>query len=346
MKASIFYEFGGPEKLVYEDVPVPSIGSDEVLVRVRACGLNHLDIWVRQGIPAYKLTLPHISGCDIAGVVESIGDDVDKGRIKSGDRVIIAPGLSCFKCSYCLSGMDNLCETFRIIGSQVDGGYAEYAKAPAINIIQIPDGISFEEAAAFPLTFVTSWHMLIARARLAPGEDVLIIGAGSGIGSAAVQIAKLAGARVIATAGSDEKLELAKKLGADEVLNHAQEDFSHRVKEITNGRGVDVVYEHVGPATWDKSIASLAKNGRLVTCGATTGPEVKIDLRFIFMRQQTIMGSIMGTRRDLLNITNLIGRKKLTPVIDSTYPLSEARKAQERMLNRGNFGKIILIPEV
>jgi len=346
MKASIFREFGGPEKLVYEDIPVPSISRDEVLVRVRACGLNHLDIWVRQGIPAYKLTLPHISGCDIAGVVESVGDDVDKGHIKSGDRVIIAPGLSCFKCSYCLSGLDNLCETFRIIGGQVDGGYAEYAKAPAINIIPVPDGISFEEAAAFPLTFVTSWHMLIERARLAPGEDVLIIGAGSGIGSAAVQIAKLAGARVIATAGSDEKLELAKKLGADEVLNHAQEDFSHRVKEITNGRGVDVVYEHVGPATWDKSIASLAKNGRLVTCGATTGPEVKIDLRFIFMRQQTIMGSIMGTRRDLLNITNLIGRKKLTPVIDSTYPLSEARKAQERMLNRGNFGKIILIPEV
>ena len=344
MKASIFREFGGPEKLVYEDVTVPSIGRDEVLVRVRACGLNHLDIWVRQGIPAYKLTLPHISGCDISGFVEGVGDDVDKERIKPGDRVIIATGLSCFKCSYCLAGMDNLCDTFRIIGGQVDGGYAEYVKSPAQNIIPVPDGITFEEAAAFPLTFITSWHMLIERARLAPGEDVLIIGAGSGIGSAAVQIAKLAGARVIATAGSDEKLELAKRLGADEVVNHSQEDFSHRVREITNGRGVDVVYEHVGPATWDKSIASLAKNGRLVTCGATTGPEVKIDLRFIFMRQQTIMGSIMGTRWDLLSITKLIGQKKLRPVIDSTYPLSEARKAQERMINRENFGKIILVP--
>lgn len=344
MKAAVFHEFGGPDRLVYEDVPVPPIGSGEVLVRVEACALNHLDIWVRQGIPAYKLTLPHISGCDIAGVVEAVGDDVDKGSIKSGDRVIIAPGLSCFKCSYCLSGMDNLCETFRIIGGQVDGGYAGYAKAPAINIIQVPDGITFEEAAAFPLTFVTSWHMLIERAHLAPGEDVLIIGAGSGIGTAAVQIAKLAGARVIATAGSDEKLEQAKKLGADETINHTQVDFSHKVKEITNGRGVDVVYEHVGPATWDKSISSLAKNGRLVTCGATTGPEVRLDLRYIFMRQQTIMGSVMGTRRDLLNITKLIGRKKLRPVIDATFPLSKARMAQEHMLNRENFGKIILRP--
>ncbi len=344
MKASVFHEFGGPEKLVYDDVPVPSLCGDEVLVRVGACGLNHLDIWVRQGIPAYKLALPHISGCDIAGVVEDIGDEVDKGCIKPGDRVIIAPGLSCFKCSFCLSGMDNLCETYRIIGGQIDGGYAEFAKAPAVNIIHIPDGMSFEVAAAFPLTFVTSWHMLIERAMLAPGEDVLVIGAGSGIGSAAVQISKLAGARVIATAGSDQKLELAAKLGADEVVNHSLEDFSHKVKDITNGKGVDVVFEHVGPATWDKSIASLAKGGRLVTCGATTGPEVKIDLRFIFMRQQTIMGSIMGTRRDLLKITNLVGQNKLRPVIDSNYPLSEARKAQERMLNRENFGKIILTP--
>ncbi len=344
MKASIFREFGGPEKLVYEDVPVPSVGRDEVLVRVKACSLNHLDIWVRQGIPAYKLVLPHISGCDIAGAVEVIGDDVDRGHIKPGERVIVAPGLSCFKCSYCLAGMDNLCETFRIIGGQVDGGYAEYARVPAINIVPIPDGISFEEAAAFPLTFLTSWHMLIDRARLAPGEDVLIIGAGSGIGVAAVQIAKLAGARVFATAGNQEKLELAKQLGADEIINHTREDFAKKVKEITGGKGVDVVYEHVGPATWDKSIASLAKNGRLVTCGATTGPGVKLDLRFIFMRQQTILGSIMGTRRDLLAVTNLVGQKKLKPVIDTTYPLAEARKAQERMLSRENFGKIILIP--
>jgi len=344
MKAVIFQEFGGPEKLVYTDVPIPQVGDDEALVRVKACSINHLDIWIRQGIPAYKLKLPHISGCDIAGTVEVLGKNVDQGVIKIGDRVIVAPGLSCFKCPNCLAGMDNLCDNYRIIGAQVDGGYAEYAKVPGINLIPMPEGLSFKEAAAYPLTFLTAWHMLIGRARLAPGEDILVIGAGSGIGVAAVQIAKLAGARVIATAGADEKIEALRNIGADTTINHAGEDIAERVKEITHGKGADVVFEHVGPATWDKSIASLARNGRLVTCGATTGPEVKIDLRYLFMRQQTIMGSIMGTRRELLEITRLIGEKRLRAVIDSTYPLSEARQAQERMINRKNFGKIILLP--
>ena len=344
MKAAIFREFGGPEKLIYEDVPVPSIGHDEVLIRVKACSINHLDIWIRQGIPAYRLTLPHISGCDIAGIVEAIGQDIDHSVIRVGERVILAPGLSCFRCANCLAGMDNLCESYRIIGAQVDGGYAEYTKAPGINIIPMPEGVSFEEAAAFPLTFLTAWHMLIGRADLSPGEDVLIIAAGSGIGVAAVQIAKLAGAQVIATAGTDEKLERARTIGADEVINYTKEDFAKKVKDITNGKGVDVVFEHVGPATWDKSIASLAKNGRLITCGATTGPEVKLDLRYIFMRQQSIMGSLMGTRKELLQITELIGQGRLKPVIDSTYPLSEACQAQERMLMRENFGKVILVP--
>lgn len=344
MKATIFKEFGGPEKLIYEDVPGPQIGRDEVLIRVNACSINRLDIWVREGIPAYKLTLPHISGCDIAGIVEATGEDIDSSRIRVGDRVIVAPGLSCFRCANCLAGMDNLCESYRIIGAQTDGGYAEYATAPQINIIPMPEGISFEEASAFPLTFLTAWHMLIGRACLSPGEDVLIIAAGSGIGVAAVQIARLAGARVMATAGTDEKLRRAKEIGADEVINYTKEDFAKRVKEITNGKGADVVFEHVGPATWEKSIASLAKNGRLITCGATTGPEVKVDLRYIFMRQQSIMGSIMGTRKELLEITSLIGQRRLKPIIDSVYPLSEARQAQERVLNRENFGKIILTP--
>lgn len=344
MKAVVFHEFGGPEKLVYTDVPDPRIGDDEALIRVKACSVNHLDIWIRQGIPAYKLTLPHISGCDIVGIVEAAGRDIDSGRIKTGDGVIVAPGLSCFKCANCLAGMDNLCESYRIIGAQVDGGYAEYAKVPGINLFPMPEEISFEEAAAFPMTFLTAWHMLIERARLAPGENVLVIAAGSGIGVAAVQIARLAGARVIATAGTDEKLEAVKALGADEAINHTREDVAKRVKDFTYGKGADVVFEHVGPATWDKSIASLAKNGRLITCGATTGPEVRIDLRYLFMRQQTLMGSVMGTRRELLQITQLIGKKRLKPVIDSTYPLSEARQAQERMLSRRNFGKIILVP--
>lgn len=344
MKAAIFRDFGGPQNLLFEDVPIPSIGIDEVLIRVKACSINHLDIWIRQGIPAYKLTLPHISGSDIAGIVEAIGQDIDSSSIRVGDRVIVAPGLSCFRCANCISGMDNLCGIYRIIGAHTDGGYAEYAKVPGINIIPMPEGISFEEAAAFPLTFLTAWHMLIGRAHLSPGEDVLIIAAGSGIGVAAIQIARLAGARVIATAGTDEKLERARTLGADEIINYTGVDFARKVKDITDGRGVDVVFEHVGPATWDKSIASLAKNGRLITCGATTGPEVKLDLRHIFMRQQTIMGSIVGTRKELLEITRLIGQRRLRPVIDSIYPLSEVRHAQERMLNRMNFGKLILVP--
>ncbi len=344
MKAAIFREFGGPEKLRYEDVPIPSIGRDEILIRVKACSINHLDIWVREGIPAYKLTLPHISGCDIAGIIEAAGQDIDSRSIQAGDRVIVPPGLSCFKCPNCLAGMDNLCESYRIIGAQVDGGYAEYVKVPAINVMPIPEDLSFEEAAAFPLTFLTAWHMLIGRAQLSPGEEVLILAAGSGIGVAAIQITKLAGARVIATAGTDEKLERARTLGADEIINHTKEDVAQKVKGFTSGRGVDIVFEHVGPATWDKSLTSLAKNGRLITCGATTGPEVKLDLRHLFMRQQTIMGSVMGTRKELLEITRLIGQRRLKPVIDSTYPLSEARQAQERMLRRENFGKIILLP--
>lgn len=344
MKAALFREFGDVDKLVYEDMPVPEPGRDEVLVRVKACAINHLDLWVRKGGPAYKVTLPHITGADVSGVVEAVGEGVDAGRIKAGDKVIAAPGLSCFKCGNCLAGMDNMCESYSILGARRKGGYAEFVVVPAVNIIPMPDGISYEEAAAFPLTYLTSWHMLITRARLSPGEDVLIIGAGSGIGSAAVQIAKLAGARVFATAGTEEKCEHARAIGADIVINHSTEDFSQVVKDKTNGRGVEVVYEHVGPATWDKSISSLAKKGRLITCGATTGTEVKIDLRSIFSREQAILGSLMGTRSELNRITKLIGEKKLKPAIDSAYPLSEALQAQQRMIKREHFGKIILLP--
>lgn len=344
MKAALFREFGDVDKMVYDDAPVPEAGRDEVLVRVKACALNHLDLWVRKGVPAYKVTLPHITGADVSGVVEAVGEGVDGSMIKAGDNVIIAPGISCFKCESCLAGMDNMCESYSILGARRKGGYAEFVVVPAVNIIPMPEGLSHEDAAAFPLTYLTSWHMLITKARLLPGEDVLIIGASSGIGSAAVQIAKLAGARVFATAGTEEKCEHARAIGADIVINHSNKDFSEVVKDKTYGRGVQVVYEHVGPATWDKSINSLAKKGRLITCGATTGPEVKIDLRFIFSREQAILGSLMGTHSELIQITKLIGEKKLKPVIDSTYPLSEARQAQQRMIKREHFGKIIMVP--
>lgn len=341
MKAVVFHEFGKADKLIYEDVNEPIIGKDEVLVRVRACSINHLDIWVRGGIPAYKISLPHISGCDVAGIVEKIGEDVQNLTI--GERVIIAPGISCFKCNYCLSGHDNLCTSYRIIGAGTDGGYAEYTKAPAINIIPIPGKLSFDEAAAFPLVFLTAWHMLITRCNLRPGQDVLVHAAGSGVGSAAIQVARLAGARVIATAGSDEKLEKAAGIGADDIINYTKEDFSKRVRTLTDGKGADIVFEHVGPETWEKSLLSLAKNGKIVTCGATSGPEAKTDLRYIFSRQLAIFGSMMGTRGELIDITRLMGQEKLKPVIDSIHPLKEAREAQELMLSRKIFGKLVLV---
>jgi NADPH:quinone reductase-like Zn-dependent oxidoreductase len=237
-----------------------------------------------------------------------------------------------------------LCQTYTILGAGVDGGYAELVKVPALNVIPIPDHLSFEDASAFPLTFLTAWHMLITRCGLRAGQDVLVLAAGSGVGSAAVQIAKLAGARVIATAGSDEKCQKAKASGADEVIDYTLEDFSRKSRALTNGRGVDIVFEHIGPETWSKSVTSLAKNGKLVTCGATTGSETKLDLRYIYSRQLSVLGSMMGCRSELLTLLRLVGSKKLKPVIDTSLPLSEARKAQEMMLQRKHFGKILLVP--
>jgi 2-desacetyl-2-hydroxyethyl bacteriochlorophyllide A dehydrogenase len=342
MKAVVFHEHGNPEKLVFQEVPTPRPDEDEVLVRVKACSINHVDILVRQGIPAYKTAFPHISGCDVAGIVEAVGKNVT--GITPGEKVFVAPGLSCFRCAYCLSGQDNMCISYKILGAHTNGGYAEFVKVPAINVLTMPSSLGFEDAASFPLAFLTAWHMLITRADLKAGQEVLVLAAGSGIGVAAIQIAKLAGAWVIAAAGRDDKLEKAKALGADEVINYRREDFSNKIREFTGGKGVDVVFEHVGPETWEKSLTSLAKNGKLVTCGATSGPEAKTDLRYIFSRQLSILGSMMGTRSDLLEVTKLLEIGKLKPVIDSVFPLKDARRAQERMLERNNFGKLILVP--
>jgi NADPH:quinone reductase-like Zn-dependent oxidoreductase len=342
MRAVRFHQFGGPEVLVCEEAPKPAAGPGEVVVEVKACALNHLDLWIREGIPAYQVRLPHISGCDVSGVVDEIGGGVT--GITPGDRVMIAPGLSCFQCPFCLSGHDNLCDTYRIFGAGTDGGYAEYTKAPASNIISIPDGVSYEEAAAFPLTFLTAWHMLNTQSGLRPGQDLLVLAGGSGVGNAAVQIGKFVGARVIATAGTPKKVEQARQLGADFVIDYSREDFSREVAKITDGRGVDVVFEHVGPATFSKSILSLAKNGTLVTCGATTGAKVELDLRYVFSKELSIIGAKVGTRRELLEITRLFGDKKLRPVIDSVHPLEKAKEAQEKMKSRDLFGKLILKP--
>jgi len=340
MKAVVFHRHGGPEELRYEEVERPRIAAHGVLIRVRACALNHLDIWVRQGIPGYQIPLPHISGCDVSGVVEEVGGEV--AGLAPGDRVFVSPGLSCWRCDMCLSGRDNMCPRYRLVGAQVNGGYAEFVKVPALNAIPIPGSLTFEQAAAFPLVTVTAWHMLFTLARLQPGEEVLVMAAGSGVGSMAVQIAKVAGARVITTVGSDEKIPKAKALGADEVIQHSRERVAERVKALTGGRGVDVVIEHIGPAVWDQCVSSLAKGGRLVTCGATSGPDVKIDLRYLFVRQLSYKGSYMGTRAELLEGAKLVGRGQLRPVVDRVLPLQEARQAQELMLSRSQFGKIVL----
>ena len=340
MKAVVLYEHGGIDKLQYTDVPEPEISPFEVLVRVGACALNHLDIWVRQGMPGIRIPLPHISGCETTGEVCKVGTHVKD--INVGDRVLVAPGICCGRCHYCLSGWDSLCNEYKIIGYHVDGGYAEFVKAPCENIIHISDRLSLEEWAAAPLVFLTAWHMLVTRANLKAGETVLVHAAGSGVGSAAIQVARLLGAKVIATAGSAKKLDRAKELGADDVIDYTKEDFSKVVRQLTNKNGVDVVLEHIGPETWQKSLASLSKGGRLVICGATSGPVVEVDLRFLFVKQLSIFGSYMGNRKELLDVLKLIEEGRLKPVIDTTFPLKDAANAQQRMLDRRQFGKIIL----
>lgn len=343
MKAVRFHEHGGAEVLRYEEVEVPTPSAGEVLVKVSACALNHLDIWIRNGIPAYKIPMPHISGCDVSGWVEEIGAGV--AGLKKGQRVVLSPGVSCGQCEWCKSGNDNLCADYKIYGAGTQGGYAQYCVARSTDCLPLPVEIGDEEAAAFPLTFLTAWHMLMTRARLKSGETVLVMSAGSGVGSAAIQIARLAGAQVLATASTEEKVDHARSMGAAHVIQHGRERVRDRVKEITSGRGVDVVFEHVGGDTLVDSLASLAKNGRVVTCGATSGGTAPLDIRFFYMRQLSLLGSFMGTRQELEQIIPLIRDRKLRPVIDRTFPLSEAKTAQRWMEDRRNFGKILLLPE-
>ena len=340
MKAIVYSEHGGPEVLKFSDVPKPTIGAGEVLVRVRACALNHLDLWLRKGIPSLKIPLPHIPGSDVAGEVAETGADVT--NVKAGDRVLLQPGVSCGQCEKCIAGEDNLCRSYAILGEMLDGGCAEFIKVPAVNCVRIPEGISFESAAAFPLVSLTAWHMLITRAHLKPGETVLVLAAGSGVGSVAIQIAKACRARVIATAGSDAKLAKAKELGADDVINHSAQKIATEVKRITGRRGVDIVFEHVGEATWNESIRSLVPGGRLVTCGATTGYNGAIDIRYLFTRQISLLGSFMGQKSDLLAALDFLRRGLLVPVIDIVMPLQKCADAHRRLQDREQFGKIVL----
>lgn len=342
MKAVRFHGHGGLDVLKYEDAPKPKILGNEVLVQVQACALNHLDLWLRMGVRSWKLQMPHIVGSDISGVVAEVGAMVT--RVKPGDRVLLCPGISCGHCEMCSKGLDSACRAYTMFGVMVDGGYAEYVRAPERNVIQIPGDLSFDEAAAVPLVFTTAWHMLFTRAGLKPGEDVLVIGAGSGVGSAAIQIAKLAGARVFAVAGTDAKLEKARALGADAGINHAKQSIAEEVKRMTDKRGVDVIVEHVGAAVWDACFDSLATYGRLVTCGVTSGEEVKLNMRVLYGRQRSILGSFMGGKGELLDALKLIGQRRLKAVIDSSFPLKDAAAAQAKMESRDFFGKILLHP--
>lgn len=342
MKSARIHQHGGPEVLVYEDIPEPKIRADQVLVRVRACALNHLDLFVRAGIPGMKFTMPHVLGSDIAGEIVAAGDLCQ--RVQPGWRVLLSPGLSCRQCEQCLSGQDNFCRRYTLFGYGVDGGDTELLAAPEYSAIRIPDELSFEEAAAVPLVFLTAWHMLMGRARLQPGEDVLVLAASSGVGSAAIQIAKLFQCRVIATAGGEAKLAKARELGADYTIDHYAQDISAEVKKITGKRGVDVVVEHVGVATWPKSLESLAAGGRLVTCGATTGYDARLDLRYLFAKQFSLLGSFMGSMGELHQVLKFVFRKQLKPVIDRVYPLSGIRAAHERLENKEQFGKILVTP--
>ena len=340
MKAVRIHQFGGPEVLTYEDVPDPVLRKDHVLVRIKACALNHLDLWVRKGLPG--VNLPHILGSDIAGEIVEIGEYVS--GFKSGQRVLLAPMHFCNHCPKCVAGLQNQCPEFTVLGNRVDGGNCELIAVPVVNVIPIPDSFDFNQAASVPLVFLTAWHMLIGRAGLKVGETVLVLGASSGVGIAAIQIAKLFHCRVITTAGDDKKLEKARALGADYGIDHYKQKISEEVRKITNKEGVDVVVEHVGAATWDESMKCLKPAGRLVTCGATTGPSASMDLRFVYSRQLTVLGSYMGTMGELYDVLAHVFAGRLKPVVDRTFPLKDLRAAHEHMEKSQMFGKIVVNP--
>ncbi len=326
--------------MVFEDAPDPSPGPGEVLVRVKACALNYLDLWERRGLPGVSFSFPHISGSDVAGIIEAVGAGVK--RVVPGEKTLVNPGLSCMACEYCFQGRDNFCRNYSVLGYYTDGGYAELVKVPAVNALPYPEGLDFIQAASIPLVFMTAWHMLVGRCRIKTGETVLVLGAGSGVGSAAIQIAKLFHARVIATAGSEDKLQKARALGADYALDHSRQRIRDEVRKITEKRGADIVFEHVGAATWDESTASLAHHGRLVTCGATTGHDVRLDLRHLFAKEITVLGSYMGSKHELLAVLRLVRQGLLKPVVSDVLPLSDAAQAQLLLEDRTHFGKVVL----
>lgn len=339
MKAIVVREHGGVDRLERLDVPEPVAGTGEAIVTPRAVALNHLDLWVRRGVPGHKFPLPLIAGAEVAGVISSI---IPNDRWREGDEVIVAPAFSCGFCTACLSGNDPLCSRFGMFGETRNGGLAEKMAVPIRNLLRKPASLSFPEAAAIPLDFQTAWHMLIARAQLRPGETALVQAGGSGVGSAAIQIAKMWGATVYTTAGTPEKAARARSLGADETILYRDTDFLAEVRRLTSKRGVDVVIEHVGGETFEKSVAALARGGRLVTCGATSGAEVKINLRQVFFKLLSILGSTMGSIAELHEVLRHVDAGRLRPVVDRVLPVDRIAEAHEILENRKAFGKIVL----
>ncbi len=320
---------------------MPEAGPGEVRVRVRAVGLNHLDVWVRKGVPGHEFPLPIVPGCDVAGVVDALGAGVS--GISVGDEVVVCPGVCCGRCAACRSGRDALCRHYGILGESQDGGCREFLAVPAVNVMPKPRGLDFSSAAAVPLVFLTAWHMLVERARVLPGEHVLVHAAGSGVSSAAIQIARMLGARVMATAGSDEKCTRARDLGAELAVNYRTADFAAEARTWTGRRGIDVAVDHVGADTFDRTVRALAKGGRYVTCGATSGYELKTDFRFVFFKSLAILGSTMGGSHELLTVLQHVEAGRLRPVVDRVLPLEAVADAHRRIESREGFGKVVLV---
>ena len=342
MDAVVLYEHGGPEVLRYESVDRPEPGPGEVRVAVKAVALNHLDLWVRRGGPAFRPEYPHRLGSDVAGLIDAVGPGAT--GLEIGTRVVVQPGVSCGVCAQCLRGRDNLCRHYRILGENAQGGYGQFIVVPQANIAPYPGELSFEEAAACLLTFLTAWQMVVEKAAVRPGDLVLVQGAGSGVGVAAMQIARLHNARVIATAGTDEKLARARELGAEATINYRAADFVAEVKKLTDRRGADVVIEHIGGETLARSILATRSGGRIVTCGATAGPKANIDLVHVFFRQISILGSTMGSKSHLLQALEHLGARRMRPVVHRALPLCEAAEAHRILERREAFGKVVLVP--
>ncbi|MHC4820707.1 MAG: zinc-binding dehydrogenase [Planctomycetota bacterium] len=343
MKCVVIREHGDLDVLEMDERPMPEPKPGQVRIKVKAVALNHLDLWVRKGVPGHPFPLPIIPGCDIAGTVDLMGEGIDS-TFKEGDDVLVAPGVSCGTCAACLAGQDHLCRHYGILGETQDGGCAEYAVVPAANLLPAPTNLPLEQAAGLPLVSLTAWHMLVHRAEVRAGEDVLVHAGGSGVSSQAIQMAKVFGCRVITTVGSDAKAERARELGADHVINYREQDFAKEVRALTGKRGVDVVIDHVGPDTWQGNIKSMAKGGRMVFCGSTSGFEVQTDTRFVFFKNLSILGSTMGSRGEHFEILRLVEKGLIRPVIDSVLPLEEIREAHRKMEAREIFGKMVMTP--